>query len=268
MGQGITAFRPYDSISRAEFGTALSRALWGNKYEGGNPYYANHLNALKAAGIMNQIANAESTKEVRGYVMLMLQRSEGDTGSSSEASSTDCDDAAIALACKLGSDLCPAKCKAAEEEEDDVVRSGDLAVTAKAAAGRKVLANGAISDLDTLTFKTSEDIEITKITLEKYGYSDGAAVISGVWLEDADGNMITNEKPLGNKDQLTLSVKKDYRMVDGTMVATVVLRTNSGTGYVGGTIGFKVVSVESTAENEDLDLKNYTPYEYDLANYA
>jgi hypothetical protein len=76
MGQGITSFRPYDTISRAEFGTALSRTLWGNKYEGGTPYYANHLNALKAAGIMNQIANAESTKEVRGYVMLMLQRSD------------------------------------------------------------------------------------------------------------------------------------------------------------------------------------------------
>ena len=76
MGQGLTAFRPYDTISRAEFGTALSRVLWEGKYEGGTPYYANHLNALKAAGIMNQIANAESTKEIRGYVMLMLMRSE------------------------------------------------------------------------------------------------------------------------------------------------------------------------------------------------
>jgi len=76
MGQGITAFRPYDTISRAEFGTALSRALWGSQYEGGTPYYAKHLDALKAAGIMTQIANAESTKEVRGYVMLMLMRSE------------------------------------------------------------------------------------------------------------------------------------------------------------------------------------------------
>jgi hypothetical protein len=76
MGQGITAFRPYDTISRAEFGTALSRVLWGNEYEGGTPYYANHLNALKANAIMNQIANAESTKEIRGYVMLMLMRSE------------------------------------------------------------------------------------------------------------------------------------------------------------------------------------------------
>ena len=40
MGQGITAFRPYDSITRAEFGTALSRALWGDENNGGTPYYA------------------------------------------------------------------------------------------------------------------------------------------------------------------------------------------------------------------------------------
>ena len=92
MGQWITAFRPYDNISRAEFGTALSRVLWGDKYEGGTPYYANHLNALKSAAIMNQIANAESTKEIRGYVMLMLMRSEG-------GSNVDCEDPAIALAC-------------------------------------------------------------------------------------------------------------------------------------------------------------------------
>ena len=108
MGQGITAFRPYDNISRAEFGTALSRVLWNDKYEGGTPYYANHLNALKSAAIMNQIANAESTKEIRGYVMLMLMRSEG-------GSNVDCEDPAIALAC-LDPELdtykdCPAACR-------------------------------------------------------------------------------------------------------------------------------------------------------------
>ena len=49
MGQGISAFRPYDTITRAEFGTALSRALWGSENEGGTPYYVKHLNALKEA---------------------------------------------------------------------------------------------------------------------------------------------------------------------------------------------------------------------------
>jgi hypothetical protein len=195
MGQGITAFRPYDTISRAEFGTALSRVLWGDKYEGGTPYYANHLNALKADAIMNQIANAESTKEIRGYVMLMLMRSEG-------GSNVDCEEPTIALAC-LDPELdsykdCPAACReGANKDEDGVVKSGDLAVTAKAAEGRKAIIGG-ISDLDTLTFKTSEDVTISSVTLERYGYSTIDDVVS-VQLEDEDGNIIADAKELNNK---------------------------------------------------------------------
>ena len=136
MGQGITAFRPYDTISRAEFGTALSRALWGDKYEGGNPYYANHLNALKAAGIMNQIANAESTKEVRGYVMLMLMRSEGSEGG------VDCNDSLTKLACELDSEDCPAECKDNGENnssEDGTVVKADFRRRRGFSAGRLLL---------------------------------------------------------------------------------------------------------------------------------
>jgi hypothetical protein len=116
----------------------LSRVLWGDKYEGGTPYYANHLNALKAAGIMNQIANAEQTKEVRGYVMLMLQRSEGNDNVSSK-----CDDPAIKLACELDSDECPAACRENNNEdnddEDEVVKSGSLEVSSSAAEDRSVV---------------------------------------------------------------------------------------------------------------------------------
>jgi hypothetical protein len=139
MGQGISAFRPYDTISRAEFGTALSRVLWGSQYEGGTPYYAKHLDALKAAGIMTQIANAESTKEIRGYVMLMLMRSEGSTPSI-------CEDTDVKVICAVEAAAeeykdCPVACRAAADEpaEDVVVKSGDLAVTATAAANRKIL---------------------------------------------------------------------------------------------------------------------------------
>jgi len=127
MGQGISAFRPYDTISRAEFGTALSRALWGNQYEGGTPYYAKHLDALKAAGIMTQIANAESTKEVRGYVMLMLMRSEGNEAV------VDCDDPMTVIACTTNTDACPAACRE-DAGDNTVVKAGDLAVSAQAAA--------------------------------------------------------------------------------------------------------------------------------------
>ena len=257
MGQGITAFRPYDTISRAEFGTALSRTLWGNKYEGGTPYYANHLNALKAAGIMNQIANAESTKEIRGYVMLMLQRSEGgDAG-------VDCDDEMVVLACQLGTDACPAACKddSKEDNSDEKVKSGSLVVEADAATSRSAI-KWAASDLDTLTFKTSEEVEITKVVLERYGYSSPDDIVN-VWLENSDGTVVADKKQVNSKDEVNLSIKKDYRKVDGSADWTIVVELAKAAS--GSTIGFKVKDVTSTAK--DVDLGNYKPYTYDIVTY-
>ena len=74
MGQWVSSFRPKDSVTRAEFWTVLSRALWWNKNEWWSTYYQNHLKALKAEWIMSKI-DTPSSKEVRGYVMLMLMRS-------------------------------------------------------------------------------------------------------------------------------------------------------------------------------------------------
>ena len=258
MGQGITNFRPYDTITRAEFGTALSRVLWDKAYEGGNPYYVKHLNALQSAGIMNVIANAESTKEIRGYVMLMLMRS-----AEGSESNTDCEDPMIKAACLLESDSCPAECKdeANEEEDNTAVKSGDLAVKANSNNGGVILAAG-VSDMDTLTFKTSEEVEITKVVLERYGYSKNENV-KRVWLEDENGTIISNEATsLNSKAQVTLTLKKDYRKVDGTLNATVVIEADADAGN---TIGFKVVDVTSSAKN--VDLGNYNPYTYSVVNY-
>ena len=265
MGQGITAFRPYDTISRAEFGTALSRVLWGSENEGGTPYYAKHLDALKANGIMNQIANAESTKEIRGYVMLMLMRSEANT--------VDCEDPVVALAClDPEADMykeCPAACRedASDTEDGEVVKSGSLAVSSSAADDRKVVvaSNGfAVSDLDTLTFKTSEEVTLQKVVLEKYGYSTASDLISNVWLEDEDGKEVSNKAKPNTKWLVNLTIKKDYKAIDGTFNATIVVETNSW-AKVGGTLGFKVVDVNSTAK--DVDLGNYKAYTYDVVAY-
>jgi hypothetical protein len=61
-----------------------------------------------------------------------------------------------------------------------------------------------------------------------------------------------------------LSIKKDYRSVDGTFVATVVAKLTGSN--VGGTIGFKVVDAESSAKNLNLD--DYTPYTYEMVQYS
>ena len=267
MGQGITAFRPYDTISRAEFGTALSRVLWGSTYEGGTPYYAKHLDALKTNAIMNQIANAESTKEIRGYVMLMLMRS--------ETNAVDCDDPVVALAC-LDEEAeaykeCPAACRedASDNtnEDGEVVKSGSLAVSSSAADDRKVVVASdgfAVSDLDTLTFKTSEAVTLQKVVLEKYGYSTASDLISNVWLEDEDGKEVSNKAKPNTKWLVNLTIKKDYKTIDGTFNATIVVETNSG-AKVGGTLGFKVTDVNSTAK--DVDLGDYKAYTYDVVAY-
>ena len=262
MGQNITAFRPYDTITRAEFGTALSRVLWGDTYNNGTPYYANHLNALKEAGIMKQIANADSTKEIRGYVMIMLQRaSEGE----------DKDLCEMCLATGIGADKCEAVCGSDNNEEEDnndeVVKSGDIAVSSSAAEDRSVIVPGT-SDLDTLTFKTSEEVTLNKVVLERYWFSNNTANIDGIWLEDEDGNVITTSQTNtpNSKGLVNLSLKKDYKTVDGTLNATIVIKMSTVANETpSGTIGFKVSDVTSSAKN--VDLGNYKAYTYDVVKY-
>jgi len=73
MGQWITDFNPNGTVTRAQFGTVLSRAIRGDEYNmTGNIYYTNHLQALKDNNIITN-TNPE-LKELRWYVMLMLMR--------------------------------------------------------------------------------------------------------------------------------------------------------------------------------------------------
>ena len=88
MWKDIKKFRPYDWVTRAEFWTVLSRALWWDKNEWWITYYQNHLKALKAEWIMNNISSPMN-KEIRWYVMLMLMRSTNDTPQNQEKSDID-----------------------------------------------------------------------------------------------------------------------------------------------------------------------------------
>jgi hypothetical protein len=78
----IPDFMPNQYVTRADFGTILSRILRGDKYEGATPYYVTHLQALKEHGIITQIDSPEQRKELRKRVRLMLMRSaKGETSS-------------------------------------------------------------------------------------------------------------------------------------------------------------------------------------------
>ena len=67
-------FQPNLQVTRAQFGTILSRLLYGTKYAWWTPYYKKHLNALKSEGIMTQIENPENRIELREWVWVMLMR--------------------------------------------------------------------------------------------------------------------------------------------------------------------------------------------------
>ena len=77
MSDGFTPqrkFNPNGIINRAQFGTILSRFIWlGDNNTNEVPYYGQHLQALKRAGIMTKITNPD-LKEMRGWVMLTMKR--------------------------------------------------------------------------------------------------------------------------------------------------------------------------------------------------
>ena len=73
MWIGIEKFRPFDLVTRAEFGTALSRMLYGLEDGEWNEWYSTHLAKLMEEKIITN--NNPNLKELRGYVMIMLMRS-------------------------------------------------------------------------------------------------------------------------------------------------------------------------------------------------
>lgn len=77
MGVGTAGyFNPNGLVDRATFGTVLSRATWGDANNNGTgTRYNAHLEALQTANIMTNIDNP-MTPEIRGYVMLMMQRAD------------------------------------------------------------------------------------------------------------------------------------------------------------------------------------------------
>ena len=189
MGQGIDAFRPNAKVTRGEFGTTLSRALWGNKYDGATPFYANHLQALKDAGIMTKIENP-SQLEIRGYVMLMLQRSSAEslinkvvnTGANNTGANTT-----------------------------GVVKAGDLAVSVVDYSSSVKTAPKGIFVANKIKFAATENVSLESLTLKRTGLSTRTDV-EKVWLEK-NGVAVTNSASMGSDGVVVLNFKNGKNTV-------------------------------------------------------
>jgi len=79
MWQWINNFYPNNTVTRAEFATTLSRALYGDTYDWGDVYYEEHLKALKSDDIISN-TTTPLAPEIRGYVWMMLQRADDKVG--------------------------------------------------------------------------------------------------------------------------------------------------------------------------------------------
>ena len=75
MWSNGTKFSPTQPIDRAQLWTVFSRILWGDRYNvDGKWYHIYHVNALKDAGIMNNISNLVWVTAKRWDVMIMFKR--------------------------------------------------------------------------------------------------------------------------------------------------------------------------------------------------
>lgn len=74
-GSPMKSFNPRWVITKAQFATILSRFLRVARYNGWNPYYKKHIDALQTVGLMPNIwyKYFETQAEVRGIMLLMLQ---------------------------------------------------------------------------------------------------------------------------------------------------------------------------------------------------
>jgi len=74
MGMYMTDFEPNTQVTRAQVTTVLSRALYGTLHDQWEPYYTNHLHALKIADIISD--TNPDIQELRSSVLLMLYRTQ------------------------------------------------------------------------------------------------------------------------------------------------------------------------------------------------
>ena len=74
MGQNVKRFRPSDSVTLWEFATILTRAIWWDEFQWGEPYYKKSLQVLHKLWIVEDIS-APLVDQKRWWIMLMLMRS-------------------------------------------------------------------------------------------------------------------------------------------------------------------------------------------------
>lgn len=246
MGQGITAFNPNGVVTRAQFGTVLSRALYGDVNNvDTNPYYSQHLQALKDAGIMTMISNPNQL-EVRGYVMLMMKRAAGDV------TPAICQTPENVLSCSLGLDTCPAECVSTE------VKAGDLSLSLASGtpANMTSIPQNGIVNFAVVDFKAmSEDVKVNSVTVTRQGLGQRAD-ISRIYFE-RNGMRVSGRASLSTDNTAVISFSPAL-IIKKNSTETLDLVVNVVAATAGGEHAFKVTNVNSSAASSSFNITTPT----------
>ena len=237
-GDANDSFNPQGIVTRAQFGTVLSRALYGDVNEGGTPYYAEHLQALKDAGIMTNISNPNSL-EIRGYVMLMMQRADDNGGAEADICKTE----ENVVNCGLGLSSCPSQCQTSVET------NGTLNVSLKSSEGGDV--PNSISSLPVAIYKftADEDVRLDSVVLKRLGYFTHANV-QNVALFVNGGRISKVASFSSTTDEATVTIANGYEIKAGE---TVNIEVHVAVGSTANEqFSLKVLSVGSTAKDVNL----------------
>ena len=225
MGQGIDAFRPNAKVTRGEFGTTLSRALWGNKYDGATPFYANHLQALKDAGIMTKI-ETPSQLEIRGYVMLMLQRSSAES--------------LINKVVNTG-----ANNTGTNNNSFSGVKAGDLSISLNSTNGVTSIPNNGVIKVAELNINATQDIQLQSLNVTRLGLSQNEGL--KVWIEK-DGRRITSTSSFFGDSKANLVFNGGYVVKKGEKL-DLVISLDKNKVQAGSELSFKLSDLTSSAMN-------------------
>lgn len=245
-------FNPNGVLSRAEYGTILSRVLFGDTYNGGNPFYAAHLNALNQAGLMNDLSNPERAI-MRGDAFLLLYRaSEADLEGVTPGF---CADIETVFACTIDPDgsmgLCPAACLGGSETEtpgeETEVKAGGLSVSLNSAS---LANNSQIPQAGTVRFavvdfsaSSSSDVNLKSVEIAKVGL---ATIPSStrVWFEK-DGVRVTGRAAFTSEGKAVLSFAPALKVkANGTETLDLFVELNT---TAGNDFQFQSAMVDSSA---------------------
>ncbi len=78
-GTPLDTFNPHDVMTRKYVVTTLSRVIWGNKYDNGDPFYVKHMQAMQDAGLVSLPDPEMPEQRINAFTIMMRMAEQFDS---------------------------------------------------------------------------------------------------------------------------------------------------------------------------------------------